>query len=229
MITDEPPLRSFLEEGRAVARVVNTAVDHHRRTCPCMIDRERLAYTLGATPECEALPGPISLERRRRPPHLALEDVEQLQGIASILLRRASIGRPPVRESIVGLLDPDRLLYVKRERLARRSDHRLVGGAWVIRVNQQLIPPAARFALMAEGFYILHETGQLALVSRGEAAMDWLARKWAAMLLMPERWVRHVWAGCDHHVARTAQVMGVSTAAMRIRLRELGLLGCGNG
>lgn len=44
------------------------------------------------------------------PPSPGLEGVEELASVAGILPRRASIGRPPVRDNIVRLLDPDRLL-----------------------------------------------------------------------------------------------------------------------
>ncbi len=226
MILDEPPLRAILSEGRAVARVVNTALDYHRRVCPCVLDRERLSVALGASPDCLALPEPVSLDRR--PAQLDIEDLEQLAWRAAVLLRQGSVARPPVTPNVMALLDPDRRLYIKADRLARRADHQLVGGAWVVRVNSRLIPPAQRFALLAEGFHILREAGMLDLGSRGDPALDWLSRKWAALVLMPERWVRDLWKARDRHVAHTALAFGVSTSAMRIRLRELGLLECGD-
>ncbi len=226
MLVDEPPLRRYLETGRIAARAAQVIVSDHRKSCPCVQDRKRLAYALGASPECDCLPDPILLDLRPRLPHLVLEDLEQLQGHAAVLLRQASIPRPPVRENLVALLDPERVVYVRKEKLDRRADHQLVANSWVIRVNQSLIPPAQKFALMTEGFHVLREAGRLELASRGDPALDWLARQFAGMVLMPERWVRDVWIARNRHVAQTAVSFGVSTSAMRIRLRELGLLRC---
>ena len=226
MIVEEPPLRRFLAEGRAVAKAAQVVVANHQRTCPCIRDRELLAYALGASPECDHLPPPISLDSRKDLPYLVAADLEQLQHHATVMLRQGSVPRPPVPSNLVALVDIGHPIYIRPDKIEGRAEHRLIGNAWVIKVNRQLWAPAQRFATMAEGFKILVETEQLELASNGDPALDWLAGKWAAMLLMPERWVRDIWQATDGHVARTAAIFGVSSSAMRIRLRELDLLGC---
>lgn len=160
-----------------------------------------------------------------RPPGVSDADVDAVNVLAERLARESGSSRPPVNANIVGLFDPGRPVRVQELPLGHeRGDCRREGDGWVIRVNSAYGPRSRRFILLREGFCILRETGAVRLQARQPAAVGWLADRFAAHLLMPEGWVRETWPRV-RDLVNMAGIFQVSQAAMRIRLKELGLLG----
>lgn len=222
MSIHEPPLRAFIQEGRAVERVVRLAIREHQDGCPWRAIVKALPCTLscrGAAERQEPEGRPVP-----QPELLVVEDLSVVQGVASRTLGRGGAARPPVPTNLVALLDPDRLLYIRQVAMDKRAEHLLEGDAWVIRVNGALGRKARRFAIMSQGFHVVRRSRNLELRSCGSAALDWLADRFASYVLMPEGWVRELWPRVEN-VAVLAGIFDVSPTAMRIRLKELGLLG----
>lgn len=142
------------------------------------------------------------------------------------ILRQSSCLRPPVPSNLVGLFDPGRHVHIQAIRCnGRRGGLWFQDGEWLIQVNAREPERAQRFTIFHEGFHILRQTGVLAVASDDPAAVEWLADRFAACLLMPEGWMREVATRVKRCRAMTmAGVFQVSQSAMRIRLAELGLV-----
>ncbi len=224
MTVHEPPLRAFLEEGRAVEAVVRVAIAEHQEDCPCMrLLQQSTPECCGATCELTTRrPEPLEAELIQQPNHLVADDLQVVQDLSSWALRHGGGVRPPVSTNLVALLDPDRLVYIQEVPMKKRAELLLDGNAWIIRVSKQLGHKSRRFAIMSEGFHLLRKSRLVEVQSYGAVALDWLANRFAAQVLMPERWVRDLWPRAEN-VPNLAGIFQVSPTAMAIRLRELGL------
>jgi hypothetical protein len=224
----EPPLREYALEAQAVDAAVCYGISEHQRVCPAVLDMA--ARRASGEDRCCGCPhhepsGSLSLTPRtiRDVPRLDLEDVPLVLAQARAILSATSATRPPVSTNVVGILDPGHLVMIREATLCYRGDCQLDGDQWVIQVNRELGTKPRRFVIMRQGFHILRESGRMELRSSGLQALDWLADRFAAAMLMPEAWVREMWPRTSKNLVSTAGIFQVSPTAMKIRLRELGL------
>lgn len=225
MTIHEPPLRSFIQEGQLVQEVVEYAITEHRETCPWI--RALLQDEPAACPVVSRLRRAeiesSSMVRVHQPDMLVIDDLELVKDLSAWALKQGSNAKPPVSTNLVSLLDPGRLVYLRECAMEKRGSHRLEGDSWIIDVNRELGRKARRFTIMREGFHILYKSRPLDLHSYGAIALDWLADRFAAYVLMPEQWVKDLKPRAENLV-NLAGIFQVSPTAMRIRLKELGLL-----
>ncbi|MGE5619073.1 MAG: ImmA/IrrE family metallo-endopeptidase [Sphingomonadaceae bacterium] len=221
MVVHEPPLRSFIQEGQLVQEVVEYAITEHRESCPWRAILEASPALACMVACCRPSPRPEG-ELLRQPQLLVVADLAAVHELAARALRQGGAAKPPVATNLVALLDPERLVYIRDATMEARAEHLLAGDSWVIRVNRVLGRNARRFAIMSQGFHLMRAARGLELQSHGTAALNWLADRFAAYVLMPEEWVRELHAKTEN-LASLAGIFQVSQTAMRIRLRELGL------
>jgi len=208
-----------------VQEVVEYAIAEHREACPWM--RALLQAAPAACPVVSKLrrveiESSSSMVRIHQPNMLVIDDLELVKDLAAWALKQGSNAGPPVSTNLIGLLDPGRLVDIHECAMEKRGSHRLEGDSWIIDVNRELGHKARRFAIMHEGFHILYKNRPLNLHSYGAIALDWLADRFAAYVLMPEQWVRDLKPRVENLV-NLAGIFQVSPTAMRIRLKELGL------
>jgi Zn-dependent peptidase ImmA (M78 family) len=100
----------------------------------------------------------------------------------------------------------------------------------VIVVNSRQPSARQRFTVAHElgHYYLRHERGSFAEPG-GASRQERDAERFAANLLMPAAWVRRYWAtygsNPENRVSVLAALFDVSQAALRVRLKELGLDG----
>lgn len=154
--------------------------------------------------------------------------------LAEELLRRAGIERPPVRlERIL-----DDLNVEVRSDPTVTGDARLYSmsppgqqpvTAWELRLNPSRPPARQRFTIAHEiGHALLHGAPHHAAAARGAGGRNVREReadRFAAALLMPERYVRAAVRQYGANVDRLRSLFLVSRQAMENRLRDLGLGG----
>ncbi len=103
-------------------------------------------------------------------------------------------------------------------------------GAWRIRINTSEPPVRQRFTLAHEFKHILDapalDTSYSSISEQidGQQQIEAICDYFAACLLMPKRWVKRLWGEGTRNLASLAAVFSVSTAAMKRRLTDLGLV-----
>lgn len=146
---------------------------------------------------------------------------------AARLLRRAGVTEAPVPEEVIADLPYVRVRYVKARRLAAAA--RWTGGRWSIIVNLDDTVGRQRFSLAHEFKHVLdHPNAERVYRDRAgrsaHAQAERAADCFAAALLMPKALVKRAFYDQGVRDERVlAREFGVSVAAMRFRIDELGL------
>lgn len=146
---------------------------------------------------------------------------------AARLLRRSGVTQAPVPEEVISDLPYVRVRYVKARRLAAAA--RWTGGRWSIIVNSDDTIGRQRFSLAHEFKHVLdHPQADRVYRDRAgrsaHAQAERAADCFAAALLMPKPWVKRAFYDQGIRDERLlAKQFGVSVAAMRFRIDELGL------
>lgn len=147
---------------------------------------------------------------------------------ASRLLKLSGITEPHVPGEIIAALPRVRIDVCPDLPVAGSSHWSNATKQWVIRLNGADAPVRQRFTLAHEAKHILDHglsdyaypaTGRTSRAERVELTSDYFA----ACLLMPRPWVKRVYGQGLHEVGALAALFGVSRAAMRYRLDQLGL------
>lgn len=223
----EPPT-NFL---RVVARSIQNAVTEHEERMHSGLAATGLPQLTQAKPVLvPSKPGDSSLRGRPRArgaelPALAEVDIARVDALAEWTVREGNCVRPPVPVNVVALLDPSRQVEIRDVDMEPYlpGGHRCLRDRWVILVNRSCGARSRRFTILAHGFLLLWECGGIELESRASGLYS-LAARFASRVLMPERWVQEIWPKVGNVVAM-AGIFEVSVPAMRVRLKELGLLG----
>jgi len=103
------------------------------------------------------------------------------------------------------------------------------GGAWLIMVNADDAPTRQRFTIGHELKHVIdHPIVNIAYPAIGdlssEERQEDLCDYFSACVLMPRRWLKHYWGLGYQRTDELARMFGVSRAAMRYRLIDIGLL-----
>jgi Zn-dependent peptidase ImmA (M78 family) len=163
-------------------------------------------------------------------PARALEDHEA-RGIAerqaARLLQIFEVHQPSVDVGVIGEL-PRVQVRVQPGLLDSGLTH-WDRGKWVIAINRNDSQTRRRFTLAHEFKHILDHPFIDAIYSdeRGQPMAkqaELMCDLFAACVLMPRPWVKRLWAHGVQDPAVLAATFNVSTAAMNVRLRELGLV-----
>ncbi len=102
------------------------------------------------------------------------------------------------------------------------------GSAWVIVLNATEAPTRQRFSLLHEFKHIVDHTTKHRLYGVGAERHDPVAERaadyFAACVLMPKLYVKRHWGQGPRTLTSMAETFGVSPAAMKYRLDQLGLI-----
>ncbi len=102
------------------------------------------------------------------------------------------------------------------------------GSTWVIVLNATEAPTRQRFSLVHEFKHIVDHTTQHRLYGAGARRNDPAAERaadyFAACVLMPKLYVKRHWGQGPRTLTSMAKTFGVSPAAMKYRLDQLGLI-----
>jgi len=149
---------------------------------------------------------------------------------AARLLRRHGVTTPPVPEEVIESLPYVRVRYVKARTLAASARWSVKQLKWVILVNRDDTLGRRRFSLAHEFKHVVdhrlkarlyRDRRQTSAYLQAERAAD----VFAAALLMPKPWVKRAFYDEGIRDERVlARHFGVSVAAMRVRIDQLGLL-----
>ena len=146
---------------------------------------------------------------------------------AARLLRRAEVTEAPVPEEVISDLPYVRVRFVKARKLAAAA--RWTGARWSIIVNSDDTLGRQRFSMAHEFKHVLdhpkaHRIYRDRAGRSGHAQAERAADCFAAALLMPKAWVKRAFYDQGIRDERLlAKQFGVSVAAMRFRIDELGL------
>lgn len=146
---------------------------------------------------------------------------------AARLLRRHGITAAPIPEEVISDLPHLRVRYVRARTLAAAA--RWTGGRWTIIVNRDDTIGRQRFSLAHEFKHVLdHRVSDRVYRDRAgrsaHAQAERAADCFAAALLMPKAFVKRAFFDQGIRDERMlAREFGVSVAAMRFRIDELGL------
>ncbi len=161
------------------------------------------------------------------PSRLASQELlVQTEALARQVLRSVALGRPPVPENIVLYLGPETIIeYFDWKNLVGAVTY--VDGRWVFGINRNDPPGRRRFTLMHELKHALDGLRTVRDYRSWQNGMlkpleEYLADRFAAVLLMPEEWVRQA-VRREPRLDRLAWRFGVSREAMANRLQEFGL------
>lgn len=162
-------------------------------------------------------------------PHRPLTTSETLR-IAELqanhLLRHFQIETASVPEEIVSELPRIRVVY--EDGLPVSGAAHWNGRYWIITINADEPILRQRFSLMHEFKHVLdHTTKQFLYQDRPFQSADEHAERvadyFAACLLMPKKVVKRLWYQGNQNIVRLAEMLFVSTRALRFRLDQLGL------
>lgn len=149
---------------------------------------------------------------------------------AARLLRRHGVVTPPVPEEVIAALPRVQVRYVRARTLAASARWSKAHRLWMILVNRDDTVGRQRFSLAHEFKHVIDHTDSR-LIYRDRAGRsgyldaERAADAFAAALLMPRAWVKRAFYDEGIRDPRMlARTFEVSTAAMRIRVDELGLL-----
>ncbi len=154
------------------------------------------------------------------------ELLARTEALANQVLRAAALSRPPVPENIVLYLGPETVIeYFDWKALIGAVTY--VDSRWVFGINRNDPPGRRRFTLMHEFKHALDGLRTVKDYRQYRQGMpkpleEYLADRFAAVLLMPEEWLRHA-ARQERRLVRLAWRFGVSLEAMENRLREFNL------
>ena len=145
---------------------------------------------------------------------------------ANHLLRHFQIETPAVPEQIVSELP--RLRIVREDGLPVSGAAYWNGRYWVITVNADEPYFRQRFSVMHEFKHVLdHTTKQFLYHDRPFQTADQQAERvadyFAACLLMPKKVMKRLWYQGNQNIVQLAEVLFVSTRALRYRLDQLGI------
>ena len=147
---------------------------------------------------------------------------------ATLLLRRGKVVRPPVGDGLIAAVPRVQILRV--EPLAAAGATQWANGRWLIVIRGVDDPRRQRFSIAHEFKHILDHPFISVLYpgpdgSPSHKRAEEMCNYFAASLLMPRSWVRRHWENGPQDIAVLARRFQVSTAAMRIRLSQVGLTG----
>jgi predicted transcriptional regulator len=147
---------------------------------------------------------------------------------AELLLKLAGVTEPPVPEGVVTVLP--RIQVTRLSPIPVSGSTHWTRGHWLIVLNGAEAAMRQRFSLLHEFKHVLDNpfiqrlypaTVGMSSHARGEQVCDYFA----ACVLMPKIWVRRAWATDRiQQLDQLAHRFGVSQAAMRVRLLQLGLM-----
>lgn len=166
-----------------------------------------------------------ALRPERRLTRIEALRVAELQ--AAKLLALSDVHCPPVPEAVVGTLP--RFRVERHNPLPLSGYTNWVKGRWLIVLNGAEPITRQRFSLLHETKHALDHPFRTYAYRRldGQTQSDWieqLSDYFAASVLMPKAWVKAVYCHDGvQELGRLARRFGVSQAAMRIRLLQLGL------
>lgn len=102
-------------------------------------------------------------------------------------------------------------------------------GVWIIKVNKYHNVRRQRFTIAHElGHYMMHRnkseafTDEIFFRSEKKDVIEYRANEFASLLLMPEDRVRKAIAEGDRNLGKLSERFNVSSAAMKVRVQELG-------
>lgn len=150
----------------------------------------------------------------------------QTEALANQVLRAGALSHPPVPENIVLYLGPETVIeYFDWKNLVGAVTY--VEGRWVFGINRNDPSGRRRFTLMHEFKHALDGLRTVRDYRGYRSGMpkpleEYLADRFAAVLLMPDHWVRQ-FARREPRLDRLAWRFGVSREAMANRLEELRL------
>ena len=145
---------------------------------------------------------------------------------ANRLLQHFGIETDTVPEEIVS--EFPRVRIVREPTLPVSGAAHWNGRHWIITVNADEPTFRQRFTIMHEFKHVLDHTVKDRLYQDRpfQSATDQAERVadyFAACVLMPKRVVKRLWCQGDQNILRLAQILSVSTRALRFRLDQLGL------
>ena len=149
---------------------------------------------------------------------------------AARLLRRHGVAVAPVPEEVIADLPYVQVRYVRARTLAASARWSKTRRRWVILVNRDDTVGRQRFSLAHEFKHVIdHPVSRLIYRDRagrsGYLDAERAADSFAAALLMPKAWVKRAFYDQGIRDPRMlGRVFDVSTAAMRVRIDQLGLL-----
>lgn len=153
-------------------------------------------------------------------PQLSLADLEQVAGLARIVLEHAGVDRPPVPSSVIHFIDPHRPVFVAVEPLSRHTRGATLlssdGAEWRVVLNANDPPEERRITLGHELYHIACGTG---IAFRRDGQADFyecaLAEEFALRLFIPDAWLSRLDRPTPEKVARRCLV---TWRAARLRL-----------
>ncbi len=154
-----------------------------------------------------------------------LDSVEKL---ATEYLRRGQIHAAPVPSEAVTIFDQNRSIELRFVPLkAYHGIAWLLGDEWVIQVNTGESSGARRHTIFHEAFHIACRNASPAFkrsnLGEKQPFRELVADHFSTCFLMPKEWVEERWLTVQD-VKSMAHIFDVSLPAMRLRLRQLGLI-----
>jgi Zn-dependent peptidase ImmA (M78 family) len=143
---------------------------------------------------------------------------------ANYLLRACGVTEAPVSEQVmVGMK------HIQVKRVAAPSEAFAAAawshGRWLILLNGAMTRGRQRWSLAHELKHILDHPFVTFLYPQDSTELAELACEYfAACLLMPGRWLRRAWAQGTRDPRTLARRFGVTQAAVKVRLLQLGLI-----
>lgn len=231
MPEDELPFGLLRKFGDVMDRAALRRVEEHELLVHGLA-RAVGCSTVVPKPVLQPVPKILQLpEFGKLPAEVVAEDLPIVEALAERILRDCSCQKPPVPVNVVAMFDPSKPVRLEEVPMGLvRGEHKLDNGSWVLRINSAYGPRSQKFIVIREGFHILLAAGDAKIDSRSPAAVEWLADRFAAYLLMPERWVREIYTRvCRYKQPQITmeKIFEVSQSAMRLRLKELRLLNLG--
>lgn len=150
--------------------------------------------------------------------------VAELQ--AALLLQWGDVQGPPVPDALVAAVP--RVQIDRVEQLPVAGAVQWVKGRWTIVIRGADDPRRQRFSIAHEFKHLLDHPFISVLYpcpdgSASHKRAEEMCNYFAASLLMPRTWMRRHWHKGPQDIAVLARRFKVSTAAMRIRLAQVGL------
>jgi hypothetical protein len=159
-------------------------------------------------------------------PLTAAETLRIAELQANHLLRHFRIGTTAVPEEIVSGLP--RVRVIREAGLPVSGAAYWNGRHWIITINGDEPIGRQRFSMMHEFKHVIDHTTKHMLYSdrrfqTAEEQAERVADYFAACVLMPRRVVKSLWYGGHQNATRLAEMLGVSSRAIRFRLEQLGV------
>jgi Zn-dependent peptidase ImmA (M78 family) len=142
---------------------------------------------------------------------------------AERLIRVAGLTEPPLTEAVIAEMPRIQIeRVVPADALAATQwSH----GRWVVILNGAVSQGRQRWSLAHELKHILDHPFVTILYPKGSTELaEQSCDYFAACLLMPRRWLRRAWSQGIRDVPTLARLFGVTPAAVRLRLLQVGLI-----